>query len=335
MRAFHVEQCCVGCNLPWKRSAEVMAKKKAKKTATRTATAPANKAMMVVTLYNGTRQPIQGKDFLIRIFDGFQNQLFDDFKPAPTETFNLPFHDNLQDNCVVVATGKGHVDAGFSPVKLSNKVVATVDLMLLEDKGDFKFPTWAAVQKSDPVVSGFISVGGTDAEAQTHYDALRQTKPAALASLLNLATAMKAIQLPSKKDRFFGYADKSIVDQVRRAVMEGEFRPEPNPGLFHPDATSSFKQIQFGEANVQLTFHEKDIKTIDGVNCVKIEPDIDYFQDLGAHTLLEVIPNSITHGLTDPNKVYVLRWIAGRHAGVPEFAPPYTIQSNANDRGGA
>jgi hypothetical protein len=34
---------------------------------------------------------------------------------------------------------------------------------------------------------------------------------------------------------------------------------------------------------------------------------------------------TITHGLTDPKKVYVLRWIAGRHAGVPEFAPPYTI----------
>jgi hypothetical protein len=58
------------------------------------------------------------------------------------------------------------------------------------------------------------------------------------------------------------------------------------------------------------------------VDCIKVEPDIDYFQDLGAHTLLEVIPNSITHGLTDPKRVYVLRWIAGRHAGVPEFAPP-------------
>jgi hypothetical protein len=43
------------------------------------------------------------------------------------------------------------------------------------------------------------------------------------------------------------------------------------------------------------------------------------------HTLLEVIPNAITHGLTDPKEVYVLRWIAGRHAGVPEFTPPYTI----------
>jgi hypothetical protein len=318
-----------------------MVTKKAKKTAARATTTPTDKATMVVTLYDGTREPIEGQDFLIRIFDGFQNQLFDDFKPAPTTVFSLPFHDNLQDNCIVVATGKGHVDAGFSPVKLSNRTVASVDLMLLEDKADFKFQTWEALKESDPVISGFISVGGSDTDAETHYDNLIQTKPAALASLLNLATAMKAIQLPQNtpldyfkeilwdeslaKDRFFGFADKSIVDQVRRAAMEGEFRPEPNPGLFHPDATSSFKQVQFGEANVQLTFHEKDIETIGGVDCIKVEPDIDYFQDLAAHTLLEVIPHSITHGLTDPKKVYVLRWIAGGHAGVPEFAPPYTI----------
>jgi hypothetical protein len=48
------------------------------------------------------------------------------------------------------------------------------------------------------------------------------------------------------QDRFFGYADKSLVDQVRRAAADGEFSPEPNPGVFHPDATSSFKQLQSG-----------------------------------------------------------------------------------------
>jgi hypothetical protein len=312
------------------------------KTITARAAAPADQVTMVVTLYDGTREPIEGKDFLIRIFDGFQNQLFDNFKPAPTTVFSLPFHDNLQDNCIVLASGKGYVDAGFAPVKLSLKAVASVDLMLLEDKADFKFQTWDVLKKNDPVISNFLTVGSSDAEAKANYEKLRRgSKPAALASLLNLATAMKTIQLPSKtpldyfkeilwdeslaQDRFFGFADKFLVDQVRRAAMEGEFAPEPSPGLFHPDATSSFKQIQFGEANVQLTFHEKDTKTIGGVPCIKVEPDIDYFKDLGAHTLLEVIPNSITHGLTDPKKVYVLRWIAGKHAGVPEFAPPYTI----------
>lgn len=321
-----------------------MAKTKGKKKPTVVSvqeTVPPDKATMVVTVYDGIRQPIQAGDFLIRIFDGFQNQLFDKDRPAPTTVFKLPFHDNLQDNCRVLVSGDGFVGAGFSPVKLSLKAVAMVDLMLLQHGANFKFPTWADVKTTDPVIATFVSVGSSDAETQTHYDDLRQNKPPALASLLNLATAMKAIQLPSKtpldyfreilwdeslaQDRFFGYADQSLVDQVRQAAMEGEFAPEPNPGLFHPDATSSFKQIQFGEANVQLTFHENDTKTIGGVGCVKVEPDIDYFQDLAAHTLLEVIPNAITHGLTDPKEVYVLRWIAGRHAGVPEFAPPYTI----------
>jgi len=324
-----------------------MANKKAKKkAAARAAVAPADKTTMVVTLYDGTREPIEDQDFLIRIFDGFQNQLFDDFKPAPTTVFSLPFRDNLQDNCIVVATGKGHVDAGFSPVKLSPKAVAMVDLMLLQDDADFQFQTWAALGRNDPVISSFISVGSTDADAETHYDNLRETKPAALASLLNLARAMKAIQLPNNtpldyfkeilwdeslaQDRFFGYADKSIVDQVRRAAMEHEFAPEPNPGLFHPDATSSFKQVQFGEANVQLTFHEKDTKKIDGVDCIKVEPDIDYFQDLGAHTLLEVIPNSITHGLTDPKKVYVLRWMPAATPVSPNSLPLTPLRSDAN-----
>ena len=44
---------------------------------------------------------------------------------------------------------------------------------------------------------------------------------------------------------------------------------------WHGDATSSFKQNQFGEANVQLTFLEKNRKTIDGVDCAYVEPDID------------------------------------------------------------
>jgi hypothetical protein len=296
---------------------------------------------MVVTVYDGIRQPIQGGDFLIRIFDGFQNQLFDNDRPGPTTLFHLPFHDNLQDNCRVLASSDGYVGAGFTPVAISPKAVAMVDLMLLPHNADFNFQTWVVLKASDPVIAGFIAVGSSDADAQGHYDDLRQNKPPALASLLNLATAMKAIQLPSKtpldyfkeilwddslaQDRFFAYADQSLVDQVRRAAMDGEFSPEPNPGLFHPDATSSFKQVQFGEANAQLTFHEKDTKKIDGVQCIKVEPDIDYFQDLGAHTLLEVIPNAITHGLTDPKEVYALRWIAGKHAGVPEFAPPYTI----------
>jgi hypothetical protein len=59
------------------------------------------------------------------------------------------------------------------------------------------------------------------------------------------------------------------------------------------------------------------------VSCVVVEPDVDYFKDLTSHFLLEVIPGFFS--LTDPHGVYVLRWIAGRSAHVPDFNPPYTI----------
>jgi hypothetical protein len=58
-----------------------------------------------------------------------------------------------------------------------------------------------------------------------------------------------------------------------------------------------------------------------------VEPDIDDYKDLAAHAIFEVIPNALTHSLTDPAGVYVLRWMAGRMAGRPEFDPMYTITS--------
>ncbi len=60
------------------------------------------------------------------------------------------------------------------------------------------------------------------------------------------------------------------------------------------------------------------------MNCLKVEIDMDYFRDPLAHLLLEVLPNQFG-GATDPRQIYVLRWVAGRHAGVPEFNPPYRI----------
>ena len=195
-------------------------------------------ATMVVALWDGTRRPIPRGEFLIRIFDGFQDQLFDDFLPGPTAVFHPPFHDNLQDNYRVLASGDGFRGAGFSPIPISPKAVAMVDLMLLPSESDFKFQKWTDLKTNDPVLANFLSVGSSDSDAKTHYEGLQEDKPAPLASLLNLGTAMKAIQLPSKtpldyfkaidwdasldQDRCYGYADRSLVDQVRQASLQGE-----------------------------------------------------------------------------------------------------------------
>ena len=75
---------------------------------------------------------------------------------------------------------------------------------------------------------------------------------------------------------------------------------------------------------MQVTFYENDIATIDGVVCMKVEIDIDYYRDPAAHAILEVLPHLLTGGASDPITVYQLRWIAGRRTG-KDFLPPYRV----------
>jgi hypothetical protein len=140
---------------------------------------------------------------------------------------------------------------------------------------------------------------------------------------------LSRLDLVFKQDRFFCYVDDAIIEDLRNAAKQGSFAPEPNPGMFHSDATESYKQTQFDVANVQLTFHGHDTCVLGGpdgssISCVKIEPDIDYYKDLLSHGLLEVLPNLVTHDLTDPVIAYQLRWMAGRRIG-SLFNPLYTV----------
>ena len=299
--------------------------------------------LVTVNAFDGTRQPIQqGTQILLTVRDGAQNQLFRDFVKGASVQLELPFHNNFADNYSIVASADGYEQAGFQPVVIGPNAPAQLDLMLLAKNGTFHFGTarWTNILAQKPLVGKIFAASVTGA-ADAYAD-LMEDHPDRLACLLNITTAMQQISLPQGSpldyfktfdlaalapDRIFGYADAKFVDQVRLAAQHGEFDTEPAIDLtLHGDATSSFKQIQFGEANVQLTFHEKNRQTIDGIDCVYVEPDIDYFKDPAAHLLLEVIPNGLTGNVSNPRVVYVLRWIAGRHAGVPEFDPLYTIE---------
>jgi hypothetical protein len=299
------------------------------------------KSTLTVNVFDGTRRPfVSGKDILYRIIDGNQNQIL--LKEVPSASLTakgLPFYDNAGDNYSVIVSADGYRQSGFVPVKLSPQQPVTVELMLVPKDPQFNFADapWDSIKTQLP----FIADGVSDADGKDRYGQEMETKPKSLASLFNLTTAMKQIFLPKgtpldylkqiiwddtfAQDRFFAWCDPALIDQVKQGELQGQFAREPAPWLFHPGSTSSWKQIQFGEANVQLTFHEQNTKKIGNQQYVMIEPDIDYYKDLGAHGLLEVLPNDVTHGLTDPVMVYVLRWIAGRRAGIPEFNPPYVI----------
>jgi hypothetical protein len=295
-------------------------------------------------IFDGTRELFSAPaKFLVTITDGNRTQQVRDYFEANDITFDLPFFDNFGDNYTVLVWAEGYKQAGFAPVVLSDKFLKTMDIMLIPNDPGFSFVNarWDAASALYP----FLGNGVDNATGAARYGMLLDQQEKSLACFLNLAEAMSQIPLAQgtpldyikqvrwdapwapAQDRFFAWCDRRLIDQVRIAAQAKIFAAENNPGLFHAGATSSWKQIQFGEANVQLTFHENDTSVIDGIDCVMVEPDMDYFKDLGAHALVEVIPNSLTHSLTDPTEVYVLRWIAGRTAGVPEFAPLYTITS--------
>ena len=299
------------------------------------------RATILINLYDGTRELLTPQTkLLLRIIDGEQRHVFTDFVKGPTIRVTVPFQDGLRDTYTVLASADGYLQAGFHPIQVSPRLVRPVFLMLLpkQSRWDFSLAQWDVLEESHPALTDLFSRGAAgDAQAQSRYERIMERRPASIACLLNILTAMQDIDLPQltpldylreiiwddtmAQDRFFAWADRSLVDQIRIATVQGAFAQEPSPALLHPGATSSYKQIQFGEANVQFTFHET---AGNGQDRVKVELDIDYFRDMAAHTLLEVIPGFFE--LTDPKRVYVLRWIAGHQANVPAFNPPYTIQ---------
>jgi hypothetical protein len=314
---------------------------------------PANPRIQL-NLFASTRQPIN-PDFksLVRINNGNHKLVHSDFHTGQPPVFEVEFFDNVVDDYSVIVSAKKHHDAGFFPVRVSPAEPRRVALMLLPKKNRYNFANaeWNRLKRTDPALIGIISRGlPSQASARELYDELldgTDRQQDALAAFHNIITALKAVNLqigkpldyfkqliwekqPPQRDRFFAFADAQLVKQIKLAVEDKKWA---NASAFsHPGATSAFKQLQFGEANVQLAFHERpeDTREIDGVKCVKVEADMDYFKDLAAHFLLEVIPNAITNNKTSPKIVYMLRWITGRQNGGPEFDPPYTIEAVAD-----
>jgi hypothetical protein len=298
-------------------------------------------ARAMVNIFDGTRQSYADTPkLLITCIDGNRTVQSRKFHKKSSVLFSaLPTFDNFGDDYSILASADGYKDAGFMPVRMTPESIQVVNLMLLPDENNFNF-SGAAWKILSPRIKSILAADLNDAPAAARYNDLKDLQDGeVLACLLNILTAMDQIMLPQgtplqylkaliwdssmASDRFFGWADPAILPQLDQAKTHGTF-VGATP-LLHSGATRSYKQIQFGEANVQLTFHEQDRKTIAGLNCIRIEPDIDYFRDPAAHMLLEVALNAFG-SMTDPRSVYALRWIAGQRAGIPEFDPLYTIE---------
>jgi hypothetical protein len=309
---------------------------------------------ILINFVDGTRKPLPGAvKWSAKIHDGrspSEWKMRDVDGSGPNELVkDLTWFDNLFDNYTVIVNANGYDDTGWVPVRISPNKPAAVDLMLVQKDAHLNFSGagWQALNSLRPRFAQIISAGISDA-ADRYGNLIEGREGLLLACVLNLLTAMSQITLPSDKspldyfwqpiwddpqfpmaqDRFFAYVDKALVDDVVKAGRIGSFAEEKNPGTWHPGATLSYKQKQFDVTNVQITFHQGNVKTIQGpsgaVDCVVVEPDIDYYKDPLAHALLEVLPNKLAGGLTDPRVVYILRWMAGRRVG-SDFNPLYTM----------
>jgi len=309
---------------------------------------------ILIHLVDGTRQPLSSEvHWSAIIHDGRPPEEWQrtdiDAHGSAVLVKDLHYFDNLFDGYTVLVNAKNYEATGWMPVHISPAKPASVDLMLVEKKAHVNFSgaTWDALASARPRFAEILSLGTSDPKSR-YSDLVDKSSGLLLACTLNLLTAMSQILLPSRKslidyywqpiwddpnfpmaqDRFFAYVDKALVDDVIEAAKMGAFAEEKNPGTFHPGATLSYKQTQFDVTNVQLTFHQgnqRRIETPQGLlDCIVVEPDIDFYKDLLAHFFVEVLPNEFTGGKTDPRAAYILRWMAGRQSG-SDFDPLYTM----------
>ena len=307
-----------------------------------------------LNVVNGARQPVRDDlEFLVRVLDGRKQQVASKFVKGPAIPIEgLPYHDNLDDWYTIIVHANGYQDAGIYPVRLMAGRLIDAYVILLRNDANFHFSPIETI-KADPKLYQLLA-NGAAGDVAVRYHAAMENQPLQLGALLTIGTAIRDIPLDDlsspleyyweviwdllAQDRFWAWVDARLADRIKTLAALHSFAEEQDAAHWHPGiagrvqpATRSWKQTRFDVSNVQLTFHEKNTRTIqkpDGTNvdCVIVEPDIDYYRDIISHGILEVLPNLLTNGKTDPRQDYALRWMATQLEGIqPDFNPPCTL----------
>jgi hypothetical protein len=296
-----------------------------------------------ISIVDGARKPLaKSRSVLVRVLDGRKRAAVNQWvKGSDVLIKDVRVFDNLDDLYTVIVHADGYEEAGVYPVKVRAKATVEAAVMLARQDAEFHFQPYKTLAARRPAIARMV-----DSE---RYSGLMEHRPRELGALLTIATAIEGLALPGggtpldsrwqpewdllAADRFWAWTDARLADGIEELAKLGGFAAEPDAGKWHPGikgvikpATRSWKQTRFDVANVQLSFHEKDRKQVEGVDCVIVEPDMDYYKDILAHGLLEVMPNRLTGGKTDPRMIYRLRWMAQRQEGLPDFEPPCTLE---------
>ena len=313
-----------------------------------------------VRFWDGTGQLLQPDRKIATTIRNSEQKNTVSFKDANPIEFTVPFDRERPDrnNYAVLASMSKCCDVGFVPVQAKENETVFVDLMLRPRDAEFNFAfaTWDNI-RGRTALHEFLT--GEDDDAEKKFNDLKETSRP-LAALLNITTAISKVPLEGEEgllaffkqielrpgagtadgifpDRIFAWADPRLEEVLAHNAKGTQPMFEKAPSVLHRNARISYKEMRFGEANLQFTFLRDQSPA--GRNWVKLDVDMDYFHDEGAHLLLEVLPNTFVNNvlrkiagalpahLTDPAAVFALRWMAGRHLGEQEnFNPLFTLQ---------
>jgi hypothetical protein len=304
-------------------------------------------ATIRVLVFDGARRKLDpSTDLLLTVRPQYRSEsLFRNFLQGNDFTFPVTVPEDGS-GFAILASAKGFEDAGVSVVQVAEDRPCDVHLMLLRRHGGFQFTRWDGLG-ARPSLRRFLMGFETDAaKVGARYAELLEFKRDELACLLNITAALELLALRNqalgfqngldylkavewgagiRQDRFFALASGALLTDVKNAGKD-MFERELWPHVFHPGATDSYKQTQFREANLQITFHDEVFSPVSGESLFRVELDMDYYHDPISHALLEVVPNTLSMGQrkTSPRQIYVMRWMAGKVLG-QEFNPLYTI----------
>jgi len=305
-------------------------------------------ASLLIRVHDGSRELFpSGIPVLYRVIDGNNKTRFaDSYRLSAVRLRDLPVSGDQGDSYRVIVSASGYMDAGLFPVRVEANREVAVELLLVPQSGVYGFARvrWPDLAAIDPRVPAILSsdLSEEDAAAARWQDLFERDALAA-ACLLNVLTIMAKTSIASGQqflgflkqiiwdenmgpDRCFGWAERPLLECLQQPpATADQIKFVPQAVSLHPSATRKFKARQYTEANLEIAFHENAAPPPGHPDWAKVELDVDYSEDIAAHSFLEVIPRSLTSSVIDPAHVMALRWMAERRAG-RDFDPLYTVQ---------